>query len=317
VQHRDFGIWKNEFQRNDISIVTGKLSDAKQLLVRTLIETRFSLQDLDLLFLTFSKDRGLPEEDAALVWDAVSILVQDNIVRGTERKNIDSSISSALAGLRLRTSLDIVAIVSDFRHLCLKLINLATQYNPSNTRHIIGVLGEILAFLYTRDISCCDCIHHKLVPDAIMAFRHGMDLLAVKFSQSYIDDEVHFIEAKATTSRFSAQRDEVIEWFNITLTSKANTMIDQAKRSWRGNYPEDKFKRASRALCRFQIYVEEIAKSPAHYIGSILINNDQEPTENEILGFNKIQYPKKQLIIIKAPCIVDLSKEIFDLACKT
>lgn len=317
VDRVDYGNWRNEFQRDDVSIMPTRIAGAKNLLAKTLVETRFSLQDLDQLFVTFALDRGLLEEDAQNLWDNVKMIVEENIVKGTEHNNIDSAIASAIADLKIETTLNLVTIVLDFRQLCFRLIRLATQYNPSNVKHTIGVLGEVLAFLYARDVANYDCIHHKLVPDSLMTFRHGMDLLAVKFNHRDIEDEVHFIEAKATTARINSQRDEVIKWFNTELAIKANTMIDQAKRNWRKMYPDDKFKRASRALCRFQIYANEISKSPSHYIGSIVVDVNQEPTDNEVLGFKSLQYAKKQLVIIKAPCMVDLSREIFDLACKT
>lgn len=287
--------------------------ELKGLLVRTLLETRFSMEDIDGLFGIIALEHGLTNHELESLWKKIGGEIETSI-RSAKIKDLESRLSV----LNEREVQDerAFAIIEAFKNECSKIIRLAVSYNSENTNYTTGVLGEIFAYLYARDIVQYECIHHKLEPDNTKTFRHGMDLLAVKFNESG-QDEVHFIEAKATETNITSQRDAIVKWFTDEFALKANTVIDQAKRTWRNRYPPATFARAKLALSKFQAHLDEIAKSPSRYIGSILVDEQNSPSDQEIIGFQKLSFPRKQLVIIRTPCLKDLSVEVFELACKT
>lgn len=316
MDQNDYGLWKNAFFRIDLSARPLQIEDVKSLLVKTLIETRLSIDDLDELFVAIACKRGISEIDAGIMWNVLGRKIEENITNGEGNSEIDQKDADAVLARIPHLQHDILVLASDFIQECRKLIRLSTVFNKENTTYTMGVLGEIFAYLYARDVACYDCLHHKLVPDSIKTFRHGMDLLGVKFREEELD-EVHFIEAKATSGIITSPRDDIVRWFRDELATKANTMIDQAKREWRNRYPDYVFLRAKKALSRFQVNLGELSHTSSRMLGSILIDHAQSPTDQEVLGFSRLNFPSKQLVIIKVPSMERLSVEVFELACKT
>jgi hypothetical protein len=173
---------------------------------------------------------------------------------------------------------------------------------------MLGALGELLAYIFIRDLDPCNCIYHKLTPDSPEMPRHGVDLLAVKLGDKEMDDEVRVLEAKATGSTIANACSEIVDWFNVRLASRINLMIESAKTEWRTSYPEAVWRRAVRALSKFQM---EVGKSI--FIGSIAHETTNPPTEDVVRKFDRVKRApeKKCIVLFSVTRINDAANEVF------
>lgn len=312
VTHTTQNCWENAFDKNDIIVKPDP--NLTKYLARKLAETRFTISGLEALFIEFAIKKRLSENLAKMVWSRIGTILESNVGLSTDEHDIDDQIKINVNDL-LSSNKDILNIISEFRKLCRDLISSNVGIFTTNKNYAIGVMGELFAYLYALDIAKYDCVHHKLVPDNSTTFRHGMDLIGVKFDETdERKDQVFFTEAKATTTNILSQRNEIIKWFNQRFTTKANTMIDQAKRSWQKEYPEI-FLRANRALSRVQVNLSEMDNFTTVCVGSVLIDDSNNPTKSELLGFKNIQFEHKKIVMIKTSSLINLSQGVFAQAC--
>src|SRR5437016_3201981 len=202
-----------------------------------MLEFRFALNAQGDLFATLAAIRGFSEESARAIWD----LIKEYFDHKTPFKTIQIDLRRLMLPV-CRTKegrlLEPKTLVSEFIRKRGSIIrsNLPQGEHADNLK--LGALGELLAYVFVRDLDSCNCIYHKLTPDSPEMPRHGVDLLAVKFGEDGASDEVRVLEAKATGSTIANACNEIVDWFNVKLASRINLMIESAKTDWRASYPE-------------------------------------------------------------------------------
>ncbi len=303
-------LWKELFLRSDVSFIQAYRAEWVIALVKEMIGFRFSLEVQDALFETIAIEKGFDPKSAALIWSRIKAFFEiPMLVTPASRMSTLLQISKINLTDFKAGVLDVIAEFVEVRSRII-LANVPSGKTADLIR--VGYIGELLAFLFSRDLDKAECIYHKLLPDSPRMARHGVDLLAVRLGPSPDNDVVQLWEAKGTAKRIPNARDEIIDWFNVKLASRVDMMIESAKREWRKNYPPSVWRRAVRALCRFQI-----GRGNYLLVGSVACDPQFQPSEEELTEFQSIRGPpsSKRIVVFSMSEIRRAAEEVFHQAC--
>jgi len=277
-------------------------------IIDELIKTRFDYTSLEYSYETFASRTGLSQETIESSWLIIKNHLNHFPLESPNTEEIQTEIDSLLGNSELEQIMDafnnLYQVSKHALDQNLILINSEQTYK-------IGLIGEIFAYLFARDVQNAACLFHKLIPDNPKSFRQGLDLLTVIFENEQENDQVHFWEAKGTENDFDVQRNKIVAWFNRDDDSYLNMAIEAAKMKWKNEYPE-KFQRAIAALSRFQLDRENY-----RYVGSIVYDNNYNPTDDAIRKFNDISVARdfKHFIIFKTEKLLEMLDKVYERLC--
>lgn len=274
-----------------------------------LANTRFHFDSLETTFQTFAEIQGVSPNVAAAAWKIVKESVMN--FRNSEPNYAEICTLLIKAGIQPDEADSILQTAKKVLNTSKRSLN--ANVNPEiKFDKKLGTMGELMAFLYSTDLKS-DCVFHKIVPDNPGVHRHGMDLLTIKFDDR-TDDMVHFWEAKGTLDNFSGQCRDIVDWFSGPGSySRISMVIEAAKIHWSEIYPAEKFRRASRALSRFQAEVNNFL-----YIGCVTYESSARPSDSNIAIFDKVSVGKgnKQLVLIGTKELKKVVEEVYLRACR-
>lgn len=280
-------------------------------LLEELEKTRFHFDSLEISFYTLGELHGLSLNQLKDYWDIVKNSVI-NFPRGEpDYKRIESDLTKN--NVTGEQNSQILLVTKKLIQISRRTLNSNISAHIQSPQKKLGIMGELLPYLHERDIQKSNCIFHKLIPDNRIMPRHGMDLLSVKFGKVPNEDLVQFLEAKGTINNFDDRCNEIVKWFNGDIESHISMVIEGARIEWKSKLDYEIFRRASAALSRFQADVKNFK-----FIGSILCDFDNLPTNDKICKFNGITVEKgnKHLILFSIKNLQQLVDEVFKKACK-
>lgn len=300
-------IYDGLFLFSDVQICfTGSVID---FITGELIKTRFDCEGLENSFETIASMKKIEYEDIQKSWNVIKKYMSNFPLDTPDYTAIEKELESIISDhAKIDNILSAITQLHDISKCALESNVNALELDIDKK---IGFVGEILAYLYARDIQRADCIYHKLILDNPNSFRQGLDLMTIIFKDNPDEDEVHFWEAKGTDTNFDGQRTKIVHWFNNDRDRPINMAIEAAKIQWKYRY-SSLHKRAASALTRYQT-----GRNSFRYIGSIACDLSIAPSREAIRKFNSVNVDvsNKHFIIFKTERLLEVVNSVYDKIC--
>jgi len=301
-------VFEGLFSFSDVKIKQS--SGLENYILEEFTKKRLDFNSLELSFETYADVNGVEHNIIQLSWSIIQKYLSNFPIDSPDYSSIEKKLNEVT-----RKTEQITKVLESLKRLY-EISKHALESNVSDLEKDIdkkiGYVGELLSYLYARDIQKADCLYHKLILDNPKSFRQGLDLLTVIFDGDPAKDQVHFWEIKGTQKNFDAQRNNIVTWFNQPGDTHLTMAIEAAKMQWKNEYPT-LYERAVKALARFQI-----KENNFRYVGSITIDHNLKPTDDAIRKFKKINADKnnKHFIILKTEKLLECVEKVYGKICK-
>ena len=282
-------------------------------LISELRKTRLYYNDVSLLFTSYAVLYGIRETNVSTFWEIIKSHLDNfpfSVINYEEMKEQLSNhsreqeqISSVIMAVKTMLENSKKSLKSNLESL--KQLDLDLK---------LGLFGELILFLYFREIMNGVFFYHKLIPDNVKTPRHGLDLLVVKFGETEHDDVVCFCEAKGTLSSIYDQTAKIVKWFNQESKTYLTTAIEAARIEWARSSVERRLVvRALAALAKYETYCTNY-----QFVGSVAHDEGLQISNNQMKKFDEIGVTRdnKCFILFSIEKFQELMNEVSNNACK-
>jgi hypothetical protein len=286
------------FSNSLIDFITGEL-----------IKTRFDYEGLENSFETIASMKKIEYDDIQKSWNVIKDHISNFPLNTPNYATIEQGLKPIISHqVQIENILSAIKQLHDISKRALESNVNALELDIDKK---VGFVGEILAYLYARDIQNANCLYHKLILDNPNSFRQGLDLMTIIFKDNPDEDEIHFWEAKGTDANFGGQRTKIVHWFNNDRDTPINMAIEAAKFQWKHEYPSF-YKRATSALTRYQA-----GQNSFCFIGSIACDLSIVPSSEAIRKFGDINVDvnNKRFVIFKTEKLLEVVNSVYDKIC--
>jgi hypothetical protein len=269
------------FQLSKNRIPTNK--ELVTFLISELKKTRLYYEDGSLLFTSYAMLYGIKESNVLTFWDVIKPHLDNfpfSIINYTEMEKQLSTLSKESGQI----SSTIIAVKTMIENSKKSLKSNFASLKQLDLDLKLGLFGELILFLYFREIINGTFFYHKLIPDNVKTPRHGLDLLVIKFGETEHDDMVYFCEAKGTLSSIYDQTAKIVKWFNQESKTYLTSAIEAARIEWtRSSAERGLIVRALAALAKYETYCTNY-----QFAGSIAHDKTVKINDNQLSKFSEI-----------------------------